>query len=112
MDGRLNPNATALSNLIWHIEDKTFSRVYTVGEDFEFFTFEGETGAVGVLISEKGNALQAEELPEGIAVRDLFGNQIDFPGEIGRFHTFLSADNFSASQLNYLFKAVTFEVIP
>ena len=112
VDGRLNPNATALSNLIWHIEDKTFSRVYTVGEDFEFFTFEGETGAVGVLISEKGNALQAEELPEGIAVRDLFGNQIDFPGEIGRFPTFLSADNFSASQLNYLFKAVTFEVIP
>ena len=42
VDGRLNPNATALSNLMWHLEDKEFFRKYNLDSAFDLYTFEGE----------------------------------------------------------------------
>ena len=108
VDGRLNPNASALSNMMWHLEGKKPADVYLIEEDFDLFTFADEEGAVGVLVSKNGSALKFKSMVEKVEVRGMFGNAIKFPAEVGRTPTYFSADSFSAAQMNFLFTMISY----
>ena len=108
VDGRLNPNASALSNMMWHLEGKTPAHVYLIEEDFDLFTFADEEGAVGVLVSKDGSALKIKSMVEKVEARGMFGNVIEFPAEVGRTPTYFSADSFSAAQMNFLFTMLSY----
>jgi len=108
VDGRLNPNASALSNMMWHLEGKKPAHVYLIEEDFDLYTFDNQESAVGVLIGRNGAALKIKSMVEKVEVRGLFGNAIEFPAEVGRTPTYFSADSFSASQINFLFTILSY----
>ncbi len=108
VDGRLHPNASALSNMMWHLEEKKPSRVYLVDEEFDLYTFENENSAVGVLIGRSGAALKIKSMVEKVEVRGMFGNTIEFPAEVGRTPTYFSAEDFSAAQMNFLFTMLNY----
>ena len=108
VDGRLNPNASALSNMMWHLEGKKPALVYLIEEDFDLYTFDNEESAVGVLIGRNGAALKIKSMVEKVEVRGIFGNVIEFPAEVGRTPTYFSADSFSASQMNFLFSMLSY----
>lgn len=108
VDGRLHPNASALSNMMWHLEGKTPARVYLIEDNFDLYTFDSEEGAVGVLLSRDGSALKIKALVEKVEVRGMFGNAIEFPAEVGRTPTYFSAAGFSAAQMNFLFTMLSY----
>ncbi len=108
VDGRLNPNASALSNMMRHLEGKQPSRVYSIEEHFDLFTFANEESAVGVLVSKDSSALKIKSLVEKVEARGLFGNLIEFPAEVGRTPTYFTAEGFSAAQMNFLFTMLSY----
>lgn len=109
VDGSLNPNAVALSNLMWHLEGKTTGEVYTVADDFDLHTFSDKREAVGILVSRNGAMLRVKDLPPGVVARDVFGNDIDFPAEIGWHLAYLVAPKFTPGQLHFLFETLEME---
>jgi hypothetical protein len=112
VDGRLHPNAVALSHFMRNLEGARFDRVYKVEDSFNFYTFLRDKGALGILVNRGTGALRVEAIPDGIAASELFGNLVTFPAEIGRTPTYFHGEGFSTAQLNYLFKTIAVERIP
>jgi hypothetical protein len=112
VDGRLHPNAVALSHFMRNLEGAQFDRVYKIEDSFDFFTFIRKKGALGVLVNRGSGALRVEAIPDGIAASELFGNLITFPADIGRTPTYFHGEGFSTAQLNYLFKTIAVERVP
>lgn len=75
-DGALGPNASALSNLMWQLEDRDFVKSIKVNESYTAYLFEGEEDAIAVMV--QGSEVVAPfALPEGEgSAIDLFGNPI------------------------------------
>ena len=110
-DGRLHPAATALSNLMWHIDGLDRDALYPVADGLELYTFSSDRKVVGILTTDGGASLRFESIPEGVIVRDMFGNLVSIPGPIGDEPTYLEVEGFSANQLAFLFKTVPYEIV-
>jgi hypothetical protein len=80
-DGNLAPLATAISNLAWHIEGKKYVGKKMITDTYFALLFEGNEESTVVFLAsgtpKKPYVFQT--LPEGIAARDLYGNDLQLP---------------------------------
>jgi hypothetical protein len=88
IDGRLAPNATAFSNLAWHLEGRTYARTVELKPDLLAYLFDGEGGTVAVILSKGIARGELAAIPAGVAVRDLFGNDLAAPVRLGDLAVF------------------------
>lgn len=92
VDGGLGPNASAMANMMWHLEDSSFDQVVEINEAYDAYIFDRGQKAVCVIV-QKQLAHEAWGLPEGeYALRDLFGNDIEYLEPDIHVTSFLSFD--------------------
>ena len=77
-DGSLAPNATALSNLMWQVEDARFVESRDLGEGLMALVFESREEQVAVVLRGSPTAKEPG-LPAGVAATDTYGNLV-LPG--------------------------------
>jgi len=99
VDGRLAPNATAFSNLAWHLEGRTYARTVELKPDLFAYLFEGEGGTVAVILSKGIARGELAAVPAGVAVRDLFGNDLAAPVRLGDLAVFAEGTGMEAAAM-------------
>ena len=110
IDGRLNPEAAALSNLMWQLEGKSIPRKEKIGDAIMAYFASDEKEAMVVLISDPGVNLQVEtELLESLELMDIYGNTQESFIVSSDKPTYLLASGFSSRQLLFYLKTLKFE---
>ncbi|MCC5805565.1 MAG: hypothetical protein JJU00_04470 [Opitutales bacterium] len=99
VDGRLSHIASVFSNLAWHLEDREFDSYRNLDYGMNAFTFrarehEGPDVAV-VLASQQRTILTG--VPEGLIVRDMYGNEPEVPAIIDSGILYVVSDDLDAS---------------
>jgi hypothetical protein len=102
VDGRLGASAPAISNLAWHIEGKKFEGHIALQDDVHAYLFADNRDAVAVLIPTSHRRLTLASLPDGVILRDLYGNDLPRDSAIGGNTAFLFAPGSDASNLRKL----------
>lgn len=77
-DGRLAPNATAYSNLAWHLEGKNYVATVPIQDGaWHLYVFADEKDSAALLVPRTSDSFQ---LPDGVrgvlTVSDLYGNPV------------------------------------
>ena len=72
-------NTIVFSNLAWHLDGRKFSKVVSLSKDVNTYMFTGSGDRVAVVLSKGIGRLDLKQLPKGLAIRDLYGNDVKFP---------------------------------
>lgn len=77
-DGSLPPSASAMSNLFWHVENKSYDQAKELGAGITAYQFKGEGETVVVLVnqSKTGKSMVLDQLPASVKLRNLYGNEV------------------------------------
>ena len=98
-DGQLSATATALANMIWHLDGLDFLRVEEVDTEVYAYLFEGDDRAVAVIIGKGTGRLDITRLPEDATLAGPFGNPIALPHVLGVDADFLTVPGGKAADL-------------
>ncbi len=84
-DGSLAPNATALSNLMWHVEDRQCRGARDLAGGLKAVVFEGLGEQVAAVFRASPQAAEASlpALPAGVSAVDMYGNPAAAGRELG-----------------------------
>jgi hypothetical protein len=90
-DGTVSFPMAALSNLIWHLEGKRYSKTVALGQGVHAFVFGDGKEDVYAISSEGLGRKRVGELPQGVRALDLDGNTVSLPMTLGGEVSFLTA---------------------
>ena len=91
-DGSISALCLAFSNYAWHFEGKTFHSLVALPEGINAYVFSDGKNSAAVLLSSGSGRLDVKEAPEGVAVRDRYGNPFALPARVGDQPIYLAAD--------------------
>jgi hypothetical protein len=90
-DGTLNAHACALSNLAWHLEGRHLQGRFALAEGVDVYLFDDDQTSVAVVSGDARNTLLLERDMGILQIRDMYGNDVTFPRDLGGQPTFITS---------------------
>lgn len=99
VDGRLSPGLIGVANLAWHLEGKSYRQTLELAPKLFAYLFEDDRDAVAVVIPQGLATGTLNQLAPGLTARDVFGNDLAAPVQLGGLAVYLDAPGLRAAQL-------------